>query len=241
MRLRVGRFSASLPLTLVVLVAACLLFALGTWQVKRLAWKTNLIAAIETGFAQPPVAMPNDVAGLAALEWRPVQAEGQLDFDRAVAFGLESSGGNPGGRLLVPLERAGAPPVLVDMGWIPDPVAGFLAPLRGSSREAAVEGYLRLDHLAAKPWLRPDNDGAGRRWYWKDTDALAHAMQEPGLLPATLVRTVDTEAGPPIAAVARIELPNSHLGYAITWYGLCAALIGVYIAYGLTPSRREAP
>ena len=61
------------------------------------------------------------------------------------------------------------------------------------------------------------------------------------MMPATLVRTVDTEPGPPIAAEARIDLPNSHLGYAITWYGLCLALVGVYIAYGLTPSRRKTP
>jgi len=26
------------------------------------------------------------------------------------------------------------------------------------------------------------------------------------------------------------DLPNNHLAYAITWFGLAAALVGVYVA-----------
>ena len=27
-----------------------------------------------------------------------------------------------------------------------------------------------------------------------------------------------------------LDIPNNHLGYAITWFGLAAALVGVYLA-----------
>ena len=37
--------------------------------------------------------------------------------------------------------------------------------------------------------------------------------------------------GLPIGGQTRIELPNNHLQYAITWYGLAAALVAVYIAF----------
>jgi surfeit locus 1 family protein len=30
-----------------------------------------------------------------------------------------------------------------------------------------------------------------------------------------------------------VNLPNNHLGYAITWYGLAAALVAIYALYGL--------
>jgi surfeit locus 1 family protein len=36
--------------------------------------------------------------------------------------------------------------------------------------------------------------------------------------------------GLPLGGQTRTELPNNHLQYAITWYGLAAALVGVYIA-----------
>jgi surfeit locus 1 family protein len=31
------------------------------------------------------------------------------------------------------------------------------------------------------------------------------------------------------------DIPNNHLGYAITWFGLAVALIGFYIATLLRP------
>jgi surfeit locus 1 family protein len=42
----------------------------------------------------------------------------------------------------------------------------------------------------------------------------------------------------PIANVTRIDLPNNHLQYLITWYGLALALAGVVGAYWLK-SRRQ--
>ena len=36
--------------------------------------------------------------------------------------------------------------------------------------------------------------------------------------------------GLPIGGQTRTELPNNHLQYAITWYGLAAGLLVVWIA-----------
>ncbi len=232
----VRRFRTSWRLTLAVAAAAACLVALGTWQMQRMLWKTALIEAIDTGLAAPPTPLPADPEP-AAFEWHKVGVEGTLRLDEAAAFGFEGHDGQGGAELIAPLVRPEGVPVLVDLGWIPEPVDAYLAAHR-EPVQTSVEGYVRLDHFDAKPWLRPENDGAGRRWYWKDTDALAHVMQTPDLAPFTLVRTIDTEPGPPVAARAEIELPNRHLGYVITWYGLCLALIGVYVAYGF--SNQEA-
>ena len=35
----------------------------------------------------------------------------------------------------------------------------------------------------------------------------------------------------PIAAELKIDVSNPHLNYAMTWYGLALALLGVYFAY----------
>ncbi len=45
--------------------------------------------------------------------------------------------------------------------------------------------------------------------------------------------------GLPVGGVTIIDLPNSHLQYAVTWYGLAAALAGVLGAW-LWRSRKRA-
>ena len=45
--------------------------------------------------------------------------------------------------------------------------------------------------------------------------------------------------GLPIGGQTRAELPNNHLQYAITWYGLAAGLLGVWIGFGLARGRQR--
>ena len=45
--------------------------------------------------------------------------------------------------------------------------------------------------------------------------------------------------GLPIGGQTRTELPNNHLQYAITWYGLAAGLLGVWIGFGLARGRND--
>ncbi|MDB5374348.1 MAG: hypothetical protein JWP04_2990, partial [Belnapia sp.] len=44
----------------------------------------------------------------------------------------------------------------------------------------------------------------------------------------------------PAAATSLPRPDNPHLGYAITWYGLAAALIGVLIAFLFRRAREPA-
>ncbi len=53
---------------------------------------------------------------------------------------------------------------------------------------------------------------------------------QPSKIYAAALRTSDT-IELPIAARTETNLRNSHLGYAITWYGIACALIGVYLAF----------
>ena len=55
---------------------------------------------------------------------------------------------------------------------------------------------------------------------------------------------IDADAAPnpgglPLGGVTIIDLPNSHLQYAFTWYGLAAALAGVLIIRLRRPAKPE--
>ena len=77
----------------------------------------------------------------------------------------------------------------------------------------------------------PNNDPDKNVFYWKDRDGMARSA---GLRSAAEIVPffVDADATPnpgglPIGGVTLIDMPNNHLQYAVTWYGLAAALVGV--------------
>jgi surfeit locus 1 family protein len=225
-------FRPGWALTLLVAAALVVLVGLGTWQVQRLQWKLGLIAEIEAGLAAEPVPLPAGTEAIIALDHRPVTTTGRLRYDLAFARGSVQKGGQPGARLVVPLERPGAVPIIVDMGWIPEPVGDAMAALPEPG-ETALVGTLYVDHLPAKPLFRPANEPDARRWYWYDTDALRAWTGLGDLAPATLVRRPDgDERTPPVADPPAMNLRNDHLGYALTWYGLALGLLVIYVIMG---------
>jgi surfeit locus 1 family protein len=225
-------FRPGWALTVLVGAALLVLIGLGSWQVQRLQWKLDLIAEIEAGLVAEPVPLPADPEAIIALDHRPVSTAGLLRYDLAFARGSAQKGGVPGARLVVPLERPGAAPIIVDMGWMPEPVETFLDALPDAG-EAALDGTVYLDHLPAKPSFRPANEPEGRRWYWYDNDALRAWTGLVDLVPATLVRRPDgIERTPPIADPPALNVRNDHLGYALTWYGLALGLAVIYLMMG---------
>ena len=81
-------------------------------------------------------------------------------------------------------------------------------------------------------FVTPKNAVAGGRWYSRDAAAMARALKAPTPAPVFLMAEVssnpDWKALNPAPLPA--EIPNRHLEYAITWFGLAAALACVYAA-----------
>ncbi len=225
-------FRPGWALTVLVAGALVVLVGLGTWQLQRLQWKLALIAEVEAGLAAEPVPLPAEPEPILALDHRPVTTAGLLRYDLAFARGSAQKGGVPGARLVVPLERPGGVPIIVDMGWIPEPVEAVLSALPAPA-ETTLDGTVYLDHLPGKPLFRPANDLEARRWYWYDSDALRAWTGLDDLVAATLVRRPGgVERTPPIADPPAMNLRNDHLGYALTWYGLAFGLLVIYLIMG---------
>ena len=230
-------FRPGWPLTIVVVASLASLVTLGTWQVQRLQWKLDLIERVEAGLAAEPVPLPATGAAMRALDHRPVTVTGLLRHDRAFAKGSQQKGGVPGTRYVVPLERDGAVPVLVDLGWVPEPFDTLLGAERSVLQEPLV-ATLYLDHPPDKPPFVPANEPEARRWFWYDTRALRDWTGLHDLAPATLVRRPrGSERSPPVADPPAMTLSNDHLGYALTWYGLAVGLLVIYLLMGRARAR----
>lgn len=221
-------------LVLVVGVAAlAALVALGTWQVNRLAWKEALIETIDRRIASEPrplAEMERLYAETGEVDYWPVSLSGTYLHDRESHF-LATWKGAAGYFVYTPLELADGRMVLVNRGFVPfdrkDPTTRAAGQVAG---EVDIVGLAR-DPLAGKPsWIVPDNDLAKNVFYWKDIAAMA---SRAGLDPVRLIPFF-VDAGPaenpgglPDGGVTMVDLPNNHLQYAVTWYGLASALAAV--------------
>lgn len=229
-----GRNRPGIVVSLLTAVALAVLIGLGTWQVERLAWKEALITTIAERMAAAPVPLDEAVAaraGGAEIEYRRVSVEGRFLHDREQFF-FATHGGRSGFYVYTPLERGDGSLVFVNRGFVDmdlkDPARRQAGQVEGA---VSVVGLAR-ERLSEKPSsLVPDNDPAQNIFYWKDIEAMA---DNAGLDRVKLVDVfVDADATPnpggyPVGAVTIIDLPNNHLQYAVTWYGLALALAGVF-------------
>ncbi len=215
------------------LLALAILLSLGTWQVRRLHWKEQLLADMAARRVAAPVALA-DIEAMAKrgedIEYRPVTVSGTFANNRERHF-FATWRGRTGYHVYTPLQLADGRFLFVNRGFTPfeakEPEMRKQGQLTGVQ---AVTGLARA-RLAEKPSsIVPENDLAKNIFYWKDLDAMAAST---GIAADRLVPFfVDAGDAPnpkglPIGAVTQFDLPNNHLQYAVTWYGLAAALAGV--------------
>jgi len=145
--------------------------------------------------------------------------------------------GQTGFYVYTPLLLADGRYLFVNRGFVPyenkEPEMRKQGQLTG---QVTVIGLARAK-LAEKPSsIVPDNDPAKNIFYWKDLDAMADTT---GLDRSEVVAffmdadATRNPAGLPIGGVTQFELPNSHLQYALTWYGLAVALVAVSVTMWL--------
>lgn len=228
------RFRPSLWMTVASVVSLAILITLGTWQWQRLAWKTELIDRIESRLDAPPAPLPTDIEDPLAWDYRPVSVTGTFLHDRELHLGprtwQDSSGVNQTGvHVLTPLVRAdGQGTVLVDRGFVPmdrrDPA---------SRPEGQVAGTVTVEGIARAPgdpnWMQPDNRPDENFWFWLDMDAMAEAAGVDDLSPVVVqAGPAPNPGGLPLGGRTVVAIPNNHLSYVVTWYGLALTLIGVW-------------
>jgi surfeit locus 1 family protein len=228
------RFAPGLWPTAATLLGLAVLLGLGTWQLDRLAWKRDLIALREAQLAAPAEPLPGSAADWRSWDFRPVVVHGEFRHDLEQLFGVAAIDGRLGHHVLTPLVREGGAAVLVDRGWVAadraHPAARRAGQIAGPVR---ISGTARFRGDDRPDWFTPDNQPGQGLWYWYDLAGLEAAL---GLELLPVVIEADATPNPgglPIGGQTRTELPNSHLQYAITWYGLAAGLFVIWISFGL--------
>jgi surfeit locus 1 family protein len=210
-----------------------LLLGLGSWQIERLFWKRELIAQRQAALAAAPVTAPRSLEEARGLEFRHVTDEGVFVHGKEIFLGATSEAGRNGYQVLTPLQEPSGRIVFVNRGFVPaelkDPAKRSAGQIAGT---VVVEGLLRLPPVKKPAWFLPDNRADLNYWFWVDLPEMASADKLDRVAPFY----IDADATPnpggwPKGGVTRLELPNDHLQYAITWFSLAVALIVVYFLF----------
>ncbi|WP_347827207.1 SURF1 family protein [uncultured Planktomarina sp.] len=199
-------------------LGTAILLSLGIWQLQRLAWKQEVLRAIESKILAPAVKIPQTVLP-DAHSLLPVRAEGRYKGDTVRVLVSQKIYG-AGYRLITAFELVDGRTIMLDRGFtsvrseIPSTPQG-----RGQ-----VIGNLQWPQEIDS--FTPENDLAANIWFARDVARLAeHLKAEPVLL-VLRDSSFETEAATPLPKMTA-NIPNDHMNYAITWFSLALIWLGM--------------
>jgi surfeit locus 1 family protein len=232
------------PIIIATTLGLAILLGLGTWQIKRLAWKNALIAKADAALTADPIPLDQALAKFLAgenIDYMRVKAQGHFAPRDPLRL-LSSANSGPAWELIQGFEQPQGLPVLVARGKIahnqPLPV--------NDGKDIEIVGHL-IWHDQGRGIFDVDNKPDANLWYWWDVVAMTSQFSATHLEPNYAV--VHLEPGSPGTEGLVVDLPkaslrNNHLGYAITWFGLAAALLvisGLFIRQRLGSPKPMSP
>jgi surfeit locus 1 family protein len=226
--------------TVFTAVGVVILIGLGIWQLDRRIWKENLINTLTTRLARAPQDLPPrdrwSRLTASADEYTRVRfpaefldAQEALVYTPGSAFRPDVKG--PGYWVFAPVRLAGGSIVLVDRGFVPpdrkDPASRASGTPRGS---IDIVGVMRWPE--ARGLFTPADEPQNNVWFLRDSVAIAAAKKWTSAAPFYIEQESPVPGGGlPLPGRLAVALPNNHLQYAITWFGLALGLAGVYVVW----------
>ena len=228
-------------LWLLAVVVIALFCRAGVWQLDRAKQKRAMLAESEKVLAERkplPLSAAGDPARRTAYDW--AAGEGRFASAPAVLLDNQSRADRAGIRVYRVFLPVAAPPLLVELGWLPLPgdrrlpvietppglvhVAGLLAPppspgIAGSQATPQADGSLLAIGL--------------------DRAVLAGALKMPNLASRVLKLDPALKLGyaRDLDILPNTLPPERHIGYAVQWFGLAIAVL--VIALVLTLRKRR--
>ncbi len=235
-----GRGRGLLAPTLATLLMAAFLMGLGIWQIQRLAWKEGLIREIDERTTAAPMSLPPRAAWAQLrpddYAYRHVSATGTFDNGTEIhVFRPLGESRGPahgvGDLVLTPLRLDGGGTVIVNRGFVP------IERLDSATRpDGQIPGRVTITGLMREPEARnlftPNDDPTRNQWFTRDPAAIAAFLHLDDAAPFSIDQDASAiPGGLPQGGETVLDIPNNHLSYALTWFGLAAGLLGVYAVF----------
>ena len=195
------------------------ILSLGTWQVYRLYLKNNLISDLEKNLKTSSINFNVDID----KEYTKVLFK-KKDLNTKI-FLYHLNKGEIGFKVIVPYEINSSLLVLVDKGWIRKDKINLIK--NTLFNDDIIEGYTRK--IREKNLFTPNNNIKEDFLYSVEIDNLKKSLNK-NIYPLLIIQTSKTNKDI-IPNDYEVRLPNNHLQYAITWYGLALFTIIFFLYY----------
>jgi surfeit locus 1 family protein len=225
-------------------LAFAVLIALGTWQIQRKAWKEQLIAMLTERSQAPPAPLPSPATwptlDQADNEYRRVAFNAEFEtakeafvFATASAFRPDVKG--QGFWIFTPVRLADGSIVVVNRGFVPALKAKTL-PKQVNPGIVQITGAIRWPE--SSHWFTPKPNPAENMWFVRDPALIAAAKGWGAVAPFYVEQESPVPAGGwPQPGKLVPNLPDNHLQYAVTWYGLALVLAVLFVVWAVKSSR----
>jgi surfeit locus 1 family protein len=235
--------------TVMMLLAMPFLLSLAFWQLDRKAWKDGLLDGIAQRAKLEAVdvtaaykSVTGDAATVSSLEYTRVKVRGRFHHDKELYYYAPDPKQGPGHHVFTPLEIIPSGTIVfVNRGYVPDAMKS-----PGSRAPGQIDGDIEVTGLVRAPaapgQFTPPNEPAKNLWFWRDLDSMyvaAFPKAERKILPLFIDSEADAPGGWPKGGVTELKLTNRHLEYALTWFGLAAALAAIFGMYVVNRLRQN--
>ena len=192
---------------------------MGTWQVYRLYLKNNLISDLQNNLKTSSINFNVDID----KEYTKVLFKKKNLNTKIFLYHLNK--GEIGFKVIVPYEINSSLLVLVDKGWIRKDKINLIK--NTLFNDDIIEGYTKK--IREKNLFTPNNNIKEDFLYSVEIDNLKKSLNK-NIYPLLIIQTSKTNKDI-ISNDYEVRLPNNHLQYAITWYGLAIFTIIFFLYY----------
>lgn len=230
--------------TLTTVCLFSILAGLGTWQIQRLQWKQGIIDNLEQYYEGAATLQDLSEGLLDSVEnsqndFAYGEIGGHLIKSKAVLLGPKTNDGRVGYHLLLPLTENDRT-LIVNAGWVSDMWKDTLEErLAMLPSDVSARGVVRHPDWSS---LASQNSPEDDMWFRADTAEIAKARELNNSYHVVLYAD---QIVPELHDVVPHEdkwLPrNKHLQYALFWYAMGLALLGVYGFYIHDRFKKKAP
>ncbi len=217
-------------------IGCAILLGLGNWQLQRLAWKTEILTAIDARITAKPTAVPL-TSDPDADQYLPVELTGTLT-GAPIFILVTPKGLGPGYRYIQAFETEAGRRVMLDLGWV-----SLDWPAKPEQAQDHLNIIGNLHWPDEKDSWTPEPDPKGI-WFARHVpDMAAHLRTEPILVVARDYTHMNADNRPqtplfqPLPLDSR-AIKNDHLNYAITWFSLAFVWL-VMTAYWIVRIRQR--
>ncbi len=229
------RLKPSLWPTLFSLPVLVVALGLGFWQMERREWKRDILDRIAKNQAAAPMSLDELLKGNPLrFEYGRVKLASTFLNDKEFFLAARSRKNDVGVQVVTPLRTDDGKVVLFDRGWLPsdkkDPARRAAGQIAGRTE---LTGIVRRNQERRQ--FAPENAPDRNIWFHVDAPLMRRMAGAPA--DAALDRffleadSTPNPGGLPLGGQTRLDIPNDHLQYAITWFLIALSLVGVYLAY----------